>query len=171
MQDKHNFIAISGSLRKITPIPILQTVPYVDLLKYTGIWYEIASFPQRFQRTCMYTTAEYILNDNGHITIINSSSRKNNLNGDISVTGKAVVESGSNNAKLEVEICWPFIEKYWIIDLAKDYSYSVVSHPSRNYLWILSRTPAMDVMVYKAIIYRLKINGFDITKLLMTPQI
>jgi apolipoprotein D and lipocalin family protein len=69
-----------------------------------------------------------------------------------------------------VQFFWPFKGKYWIIDLADDYSYAVVSHPNKKYLWILSRTPQMDGQVYDQIILRLKNKGFDLTKIQKTVQ-
>jgi apolipoprotein D and lipocalin family protein len=69
-----------------------------------------------------------------------------------------------------VQFFWPFKGKYWIIDLAPDYSYAVVGHPNRKYLWILSRNPKMSEEVYKQILVRIKENGFDINKLKMTEQ-
>jgi apolipoprotein D and lipocalin family protein len=70
-----------------------------------------------------------------------------------------------------VQFFWPFKGDYWIIDLAGDYSYAVVSNPNKKYLWILSRTPKIDAIVYQQIIIRLKAKGFDLTKLKMTEQI
>ena len=76
----------------------------------------------------------------------------------------------SSNAKLKVQFFWPFRDKYWIIDLADDYSYAAVGHPNRKYLWILSRTPEMNQQVYEGILARLKVKGFDTNKLNKTPQ-
>lgn len=149
----------------------LETVPYVDLKKYAGKWYEIASFPQRFQKGCYCTTADYTLTDKGYVVVENACN-KDSVDGKKSVIkGKAFVVENSGNAKLKVQFFWPFKGKYWIIDLAEDYSYAVVGHPSRNYLWILSRTPSMDYTTYKQITSRLKEKGFDITKLKRTKQI
>jgi apolipoprotein D and lipocalin family protein len=151
--------------------PTLQTVPYVDLKKYAGKWYEIASFPQRFQKGCNCTTAEYTLTDKGFV-IVENRCNKGSINGKQSyIKGKAFVVENSGNAKLKVQFFWPFKGKYWIIDLANDYSYAVVGHPNRKYLWILSRTPAMDAGVYQQIIARIKEKGFDISKLKVTKQI
>lgn len=146
----------------------LQTVPYVDLAKYAGKWYEIASFPQSFQKGCYCTTAEYTLHPKGYV-IVENTCRKNSTNGKISsVKGKAFVEKNSGNARLKVQFFWPFTGKYWIIDLADNYSYAVVSHPSKKYLWILSRTPELDNAVYQGILQRLKQKGFNLTALQKT---
>lgn len=149
----------------------LQTVPSVDLEKYSGKWYEIASYPQRFQKGCHCTTAEYTISEKGYV-IVENRCNKDSVNGKQSyIKGKAFVEKNSGNAKLLVQFFWPFKGKYWVIDLADDYSYAVVSHPNKKYLWILSRTAKMNDTVYRRIISRLKEKGFDTTKLQVTQQI
>lgn len=149
----------------------LQTVPNVDLTKYVGKWFEIASFPQRFQKDCHCTTAEYTATDKGYV-IVENTCNKGSIDGKQSyIKGKAFVVENTGNAKLKVQFFWPFKGDYWIIDLADDYSYAVVSNPSKKYLWILSRTSKMNAAVYQQIIARLKEKGFDLTNLKMTEQI
>lgn len=148
-----------------------QPVASVDLKRYTGRWYEIASFPQRFQRGCHCTTADYTLSDKGYI-IVENRCNKDSVNGKLSyIKGKAFVEENSGNAKLKVQFFWPFRGKYWIFDLADDYSYAVVGHPNREYLWILSRTRSMDEKVYNQILERIAEKGFDVSRLVKTVQI
>ena len=149
----------------------LQTVPNVDLNKYAGKWYEIASYPQRFQKGCHCTTAEYTLSEKGYVIVENRCNRDSVKGKQSYIKGKAFVEKNSGNAKLKVQFFWPFKGKYWIIDLADDYSYAVVSHPNKKYLWILSRTSKMDDTVYQEIVSRLKSKGFDLSKLQKTEQL
>jgi apolipoprotein D and lipocalin family protein len=87
------------------------------------------------------------------------------------IKGKAFVVKNSGNGRLKVQFFWPFRAKYWIIDLADDYSYAVVGHPNRKYLWILSRSLEMNDTAYEKIISRLKEQGFDISKIRRTEQI
>lgn len=149
----------------------IDSLPHVDLKRYAGKWYEIASYPQRFQKGCHCTTAEYTATDKGYVIVENRCNR-DSVNGKQSyIKGKAFVEKGSGNAKLKVQFFWPFRGKYWIIDLADDYSYAVVSHPSKKYLWILSRTPQMDAQVYEHILLRLKNKGFDLDKIQKTVHL
>jgi apolipoprotein D and lipocalin family protein len=169
--NKTVFVTIfSLMVTTITTAQPLQTVPYVDLKKYAGKWYEIASFPQRFQKGCNCTTAEYTLTDEGYV-IVENRCNKDNVNGkQSSIKGKAFVDENSGNAKLKVQFFWPFKGKYWIIDLAEDYSYAVVGHPNKKYLWILSRTATMNENTYQQIISRIKEKGFDISKIKLTKQ-
>ncbi|MEO6130704.1 MAG: lipocalin family protein [Saprospiraceae bacterium] len=145
----------------------LETVPHVDLNKYAGKWYEIASFPQRFQKGCQCTTAEYSLSPYGYVLVENRCQRNGKQSG---IKGKAMVEKNSGNAKLLVQFIWPLKGKYWIIELAADYSYAVVSHPNRKYLWILSRLPVMDESLYQQIVSRVEMKGLDTNKLIKTVQ-
>jgi len=148
----------------------LQTVPNADLKRYAGKWYEIASFPKRFQKGCNCTTAEYTLTNKDYV-IVENRCNKDSINGKQSyIKGKAFVVKNSGNAKLKVQFFWPFKGDYWIIDLANDYSYAVVGHPNRKYLWILSRTAKMNESTYQQIISRIKEKGFDISKINLTKQ-
>ncbi len=145
----------------------LETVQKVDVKRYMGKWYEIASFPQRFQKGCSCTVAEYTLNEKGTVKVDNSCTAYGKKKQSI---GKAKVVDKQTNAKLKVSFFRPFWGKYWIIDLADDYSYAVVGHPNREYLWILSRTPEMDKQVYDDIVARAEAKGFDVSMLNRTVQ-
>ncbi|MBM3311604.1 MAG: lipocalin family protein [Candidatus Aminicenantes bacterium] len=148
----------------------LETVPAVDLDKYMGTWYEIAAFPQKFQKGCHCTTAEYARTDKGYVRVVNSC-RKDGPSGKLTTAkGKAFVVKNSGNAKLRVQFFWPFRGDYWIIDLAPDYSFAVVGAPDRDYLWILSRAPQMDESLYREIVGRCAAKGFDIKRLVKTDQ-
>ena len=148
----------------------LRTVPYVDLERYAGTWYEIASYPQRFQKGCTATTAAYALRKDGTIQVVNRCNR-DSLDGRQTIArGQARVVDRKSNAKLEVSFFWPFWGDYWIIDLDPEYRYAVVGHPNRKYLWILSRARTMDSLVYSGILERLTAQGYDIAKLQVTLQ-
>jgi apolipoprotein D and lipocalin family protein len=148
----------------------LEVVESVDLERYLGRWYEIASYPMFFQRGCTATTADYSLREDGLIKVINSC-RKGSLDGKLKqAKGKAKVVDTATNAKLKVSFFGPFWGDYWIIDLDPDYRWAVVGGPKRKYLWILSRTPQMDEALYEEIISRLPAKGYDPKRLNRTTQ-
>lgn len=149
----------------------LQTVAQVDLDKYAGKWYEIASYPMRFQKGCHCTTATYTKSAKGFVIVENRCNRGSVDGPESYIKGKAFVVKHSGMAKLKVQFFWPFRADYWIIDLADDYSYAVVSNPGRTTLWILSRTPQMDPEVYDAILQRLDQQGFELSRLKRTVHI
>jgi len=144
----------------------LKTVNHVELEKYLGKWYEIAKFPQNFEKGCSDVTAEYSLRDDGKISVVNNCIK----DGQPKINAGVASVDDKESAKLEVQFQWPFSGKYWIIALAPDYSYAVVGHPNRKYLWILNRKPAMDSMTYNHLVLVAASRGFDIRKLVKTVQ-
>jgi len=150
----------------------LETVKSVDLEKYVGFWYEIASFPASFQKGCRCSTAEYqFVPGKKYIRVINKCLKLTARGSKMSVAkGKAFPVKGSGNAQLKVQFLWPFRGDYYIIDLADDYRYVVVGHPGRDYLWILSREPYMTNDTYTRLVEIIKGKGFDVGRLQKTEQ-
>lgn len=147
-----------------------ETVPQADLQKYAGKWFEIASFPTSFQKDCFCSTAEYSNTGKGYVKVFNAC-RKGSMQGrPSSINGKAFPVEGSGNSKLRVQFFWPFRANYWIVGLADDYSYAMVSGPSRKYLWILCRQPNMDEQTYQSVLAALRNNGFDLSRLKRAVQ-
>jgi len=151
-------------------LPPLATVDQVDLTRYVGTWYEIASYPARFQKGCVATEAEYALRSDGLIQVVNRC-RKESLDGPLqSATGKARIVNPPANSRLEVSFFWPFWGDYCIIALDTDYQWAVVGHPSRKYLWILSRKPSLDDGVYRRLLTGISAQGYDPARLRRTLQ-
>jgi len=147
----------------------LETVASVDVAKYTGRWYEIAAFPQVFEKGCSCVYAEYGVSDKKYLTVVNSAYKAEKKK-NVKIKGKAFVVKGSNYAKLKVQFFWPFKGDYWIIDLAEDYSYAAVGDPGRKTLWILARAKTLNEETYNKILESVKLKGFDVTKLRKMDQ-
>lgn len=151
-------------------LPPLEPVPEVDLERYLGTWYEIASYPQRFQKGCTGTTATYTLRDDGEIDVLNRC-RLGTLDGEEKTAeGRARIPDKASSSKLEVSFFGPFWGDYWVIFLDEDYRWAVVGHPSRDYLWVLSRTPQISDEQYAHILERLTAVGYPLDRLERTPQ-
>ncbi|MCL4685694.1 lipocalin family protein [Myxococcota bacterium] len=146
-----------------------QTVRHVDLDRYAGTWYEIASFPHRFQRGCVATTATYEPRDDGRIRVRNRC-RAGGLEADERGVDGVAWPVDETNAKLRVRFFWPFTGDYWVIALDPDYQWVVVGHPQREYLWILARTPQIDASLYEALREKARAQGFDVSRLERTLQ-
>jgi apolipoprotein D and lipocalin family protein len=151
-----------------------SVVPAVDLDRYTGKWYEIARYPTFFQADCAGATAEYTARPDGSIGVFNTCLA---ADGSIvsTIEGTATVTDPTTNAKLAVRFpIAPFPGPYWIIELGPDYDYAVVGDPTRNSLFILSRTPTLDPAVLDGILSRLPGHGYDPEQLIydsyVTPQ-
>lgn len=155
----------------------VRSVPRVDLQRYGGNWFEVARFPNWFQGTCVGdVTANYEVLDDGTVKVTNrcrESQGRVNI-----IEGIATPASGdTTGARLKVSFVpgwlrWvPWVEgDYWVVMLDDGYRWAVVSEPSREYLWVLSRTPKLDPALYERIVNQLRSDGYDVDKLLPTLQ-
>ncbi len=173
---KNQFLSLAIFLFAAVPAfaskhPVLETVPHVDLVKYAGLWHQIAFFPTIFQGKCTIdTTAEYTLRDDGYVTVVNQCYKPNGTRK--LIKGYAYSIDEETNAKLKVKFFWfAPAGDYYVIDLADDYSYAVVGEPKRKFLWILSRDKVMDKNTYDGILERAAAKGFDIHKLKITGKV
>jgi apolipoprotein D and lipocalin family protein len=154
----------------------VRTVDAVDLDRYVGEWVEVSRFPNRFQRACVGDVrATYSRRSDGRVDVVN---RCRTADGRIAeAQGIARIVDAGTSAKLKVRFAPAFLSllpfvwgDYWIVGLADDYSWAVVGSPSRSYLWILARTPALDPGRYAAALSAARANGFDVSRLVMTSQ-
>lgn len=164
----------------------LQTVPVVDIKRYMGHWYQIAFYPNQFQKQCVgNVTADYKLLPYGQVDVTNECLKADGSKDEASGRARLQqprflgipVDEPYSTARLEVRfapslLSWlPLVwAPYWVIQLADDYRYTVVSEPTRQYLWILSRTPQMAPQDYAHIKSQLLEQGFDVEKLVVQPQ-
>lgn len=154
----------------------LTTVPKLDLSRYAGKWFEIARYPNKFQKQCVgNTTATYSLKGEGKLEVLNECLERDGKTSSAKAAGK--IADKTTNAKLKVRFAPSFISflsfvwaDYWVIDLAKDYSYAVVGTPERDYFWILSRQPEMKESVFQEILRKAESKGFDPNRVVKTPQ-
>lgn len=150
----------------------LEVVESVDLERYMGTWYEIARYPNRWQKDMVAVTVEYELRDGSETKFrIRNEGRVKTLDGRVKTSkAKARVVDQDTNAKIKVQFIWPFEADYWIIDLCDAYQWAVVGQPSRNNLWIIARDRALDDDVLDGIRERLHDQGYDPDRLEMTRQ-
>jgi len=147
-------------------------VAELDLQRYSGQWHEIARLPMFFQRQCKdRITATYRLLADGSIEVKNVCRRADGKFD--SVLGEARAVAGKPGA-LEVRfaprwLSWlPMVwADYWVVDLDPEYQWAVVGGPSRDYLWILSRKPAMDAGQLQQIKQRAAARGYPVAKLIV----
>jgi apolipoprotein D and lipocalin family protein len=165
------FLACTGALA--APV---QPISSLDVPRYMGTWYEIAKYPNYFQRKCVgNTTANYALLPDKTVQVTN---RCDTGPGEaISATAAGRQVGGATSPKLEVRFAPAWLSllpmvwaDYWVIDLDEQYQLAAVSEPKREYLWILSRTPTVEPQAYAALLARLEKQGYSLQKLVNTPQ-
>ena len=154
----------------------VKSIPEFDVSRYMGTWYEIAKLPNWFQRKCVQgTQARYKVLGPTQIEVNNKCTTASGE--EIQAIGLARPNGSGRPAQLEVRFApewtaWlPMVwGAYWVLDLDADYQLAAVGDPSKSYLWILSRTPQVSAERYDAVLQRLNVMGFDITKLEKTRQ-
>jgi apolipoprotein D and lipocalin family protein len=157
-------------------LPPVTTIDVLDVPRYMGTWYEIAKFPNRFQRQCVANTrAQYLAQTDGSVQVLNSCVTVDGRT--IDALGLAKQVGPATSPKLQVHFAPAWLSwlpmvwgDYWVIDLDADYRLAAVSDAKREYLWVLSRTPQVDAMAYGALLERLKAQNFDVQKLERTVQ-
>jgi apolipoprotein D and lipocalin family protein len=136
-----------------------------DKSRYLGKWYEIARFDFRFERNLNNTTANYSLNDDGTIKVVNRGY--NYLTGEWKqATGKAKFAGAPDVAMLKVSFFGPFYAGYNVIALDPNYRYALVCGNTPGYLWILSRETTIPDTIRQQYVEKARSLGFDVTKLL-----
>lgn len=149
--------------------PPLEVAPSVNLSELQGKWYEIARLPRTTQVDCHGTTAFYTRAADGSLSLVNQCNVGSASGPLQTVAMKATVPDTSVPAKLALDV-GGYTGDYWVLEVGANYDYAVIGHPSRLYLWILSRTPALDEQTMSGILSRAQSKSFDTTQLEYTPQ-
>ena len=157
-------------------LPPVQTIASLDVPRYMGTWFELAKFPNVFQRKCVSNTrAVYTLNVDKTVQVLNRCRIQDGST--IEALGQAKQMGKATSPVLKVRFApewlgWlPLVwGDYWVIDLDDQYQLAAVSDAKREYLWVLSRSPKIDQTRYAALLQRLKQQGFDVDKLQVTPH-
>ena len=133
-----------------------------------GTWYEVASFPNFFQRGCRCSQAHYQL-DEQYVRVLNQcyQGKHNQLK---RAKAKAWQAKGGRSSQLKVQFFWPFRADYWILYVSPNYQEAIVGSPSRRYLWFLSRTKKISQKRYQYLVSIAEKQGYDVTKLHITDQ-
>lgn len=154
--------------RRTIPKGVKAVKPF-DLKKYMGEWYEIARFNYLFEKGIDYATAEYSLNKDGTIKVINRGY--NYIKGKkTEVKGIAVNAGEQDEAMLKVSFYKPFYAGYNVIAIDKDYRYALVCGRNRSYLWILSKEKTVPENVINEYLKKAENLGFNTSKLIWTKH-
>jgi apolipoprotein D and lipocalin family protein len=164
----------------------VESIAALDVPRYLGTWYQVALYPNVFQSQCISdTTASYRLRGDGGIEVVN---RCRDARGEFDEAIGYARPTGTLDAEilrpaqLEVSFLPSWLRwtqdighwgwgAYWVIQLAPDYRYAVVSESTRSYLWVLSRTPALAGGDEAAIRARLQQQGYDLSRLQLHSQV
>lgn len=154
----------------------LTPIAALDVPRYMGTWYEIAKYPNWFQKKCTgETRAEYTLRPDGQVQVINRCRLESGEMNQAIGTARRLGPSSSPKLEVRFAPAWlsflPFVwGDYWVVDLDERYQLVAVSEPKQEYLWILSRSKTVDPAAYQQLLERLARKGYDLQKLELTRQ-
>ena len=151
-------------------LPPIKPVAHVDLPRFMGNWYVIASIPTRFEKNAYDALEVYTLKSNGDVAT-SFHFREGSFDGekkDIHSTG--FVKPGTGNAVWGVQVFWPLKAQYIVAWLKDDYSQVIVARDARDYMWVMARTPTIAQADYDALLARVQALGYPMDKVRKVPQ-
>jgi len=164
--------AAPGATAPTAGVPAaLQALPTLEVPPYMGTWYQVAWFPNRFQKQCVSdTSATYRQQPDGRIEVLNRCRKADGSFDEALGQARPVgTLTGTRLAPAQLQVSflpgwlrWLPVGwgRYWVIQLADDGRYAVISEPTREYLWVLSRRPELSPADETAIRSALARQGF-----------
>ena len=167
MKKKVIFIALVAVVAGCVSGPKVDNTPVaaLDLNRYLGEWYEIARFDHSFERGVEKAKANYTLNEDGTIKVVNSGIKDGKP--------KTAIGKGKRTdtpALLRVSFFGPFYADYRVMMIDEGYTYALVGSGSADYLWMLSRTRDLPDSTKSELLSEAKRRGYDTDKLIWVKQ-
>ena len=166
-----SFFALACNGDEEKAMEAMETVPFVDIKRFMGDWFVIANIPTFIEKDATNAIESYKLNEKGEIetTFTFYQNSPNGLKKEY--RPKGFIYNSKTNAEWRMQFFWPFKMPFLIIDLAEDYSHTVIGYPNRNYVWIMARKPQMTDETYARIIKKLKSVSYDVSRIEKVPQV
>lgn len=150
--------------------PPLRLARQVDLQRFMGDWYVIASIPTFIEEGAHNAVESYRLAGDGTIATT-FTFREGGFEGEKKTyTPTGFVRDTKSNAVWGMQFVWPIEADYRIVHVAPDYSTTVIGREKRDYAWIMARKPAIPEAEYRRLLGLLADQGYDISKVRKVPQ-
>ncbi|NIR29653.1 MAG: lipocalin family protein [Gammaproteobacteria bacterium] len=148
----------------------METVDHVDLERFMGDWYIIASIPTFLESDAYNAVESYRLDERGRVQTT-FTFRAGGFDGPLKrYTPTGYVRDRRTNAVWGMQFVWPFKADYRIVYLAHDYSRTVIAREARDYAWLMARRPSVTESQYTQMVAALRAQGYDVSRLLRVPQ-
>ena len=143
----------------------IKTAEGVDIIRYMGVWHEIARLPNSFENADLRDPkAAYVLEADNTVRVVNSGVDADGKRR--YVEGRAYAPDKSDFSKLRVSFFWPFYGDYYILELDPDYNWALVGGRDKQYLWLLSRSATLPQTTLSRILSLARQRGYDTSKLI-----
>jgi apolipoprotein D and lipocalin family protein len=151
-------------------LPPIKPVANVDISRYMGKWYVIASIPTRFEKDAYNAVETYSLDKKGRVAT-SFRFREGSFGGKVkTIHSTGYIKAGTNNAVWGVQVFWPFRAQYIVAYLNDAYSEVIVARDARDYTWVMARTPTVSQADYDALVARVEAWGYPVKDLRKVPQ-
>jgi len=150
----------------------LPTATYIDLDQYMGDWYVIANIPTPFETKSTNAVESYRWNEAEDRIDVTYHHNEGSPDGPMKkYPQKAWIADKQTNAEWKVQFFWPMKFSYRVLDVASDYSWTIVGTATKNFVWVMARKPHLDDEIYRMLLMKLEDWGYDLAKLRKVPQI
>ncbi|MFC5524340.1 lipocalin family protein [Rhodanobacter ginsengisoli] len=151
-------------------LPPIKPVAHVDLPRFMGDWYVIATIPTRFEKHAYNALETYSLTPDGQVAT-SFHFRDGSFDQPVkSIHSTGFVKPDSGNAVWGVQVFWPIKAQYIVAWLKEDYSQVIVARDARDYTWIMARTPSVPAADYDRLMEKVKALGYPMDKIRKVPQ-
>ena len=148
----------------------MKTVEYVDLERFMGDWYVIASIPTFLEKDAYNAIENYAMNEDGSIATT-FTFRDGAFDGKPKeYTPRGFISDTETNATWGMRFIWPIKADYRIVYLDDDYSKTIIGRQKRDFVWIMAREPEIPEDEYQALLDFVGSLGYDLSKVQRVPQ-
>jgi apolipoprotein D and lipocalin family protein len=163
-------LIMSGTVSYADDLPPIRPVPPIDLPRFMGKWYVIASIPTRFEKSAYNAVETYELQPDGNVDTM-FRFRDSAFDTPVkTIHSTGYVKGGTGNAVWAVQVFWPIKAQYIVAYLNDDYTQTIVARDARDYTWIMARTPTIPQADYEALVSRVMNLGYLRAGIRKVPQ-
>lgn len=148
----------------------IATVPQVDIARFMGPWYVIAAIPTAIETEAFNAVESYRLDSDGTIATT-FTFNKGSLDGKVKTYHpRGFIVENSGNATWGMRFIWPIKAEFLIAHLDEAYTETIIARNARDYVWIMARTPHIEIDRYNALVQKVQEMGYDTQKLRQVPH-
>ncbi len=148
----------------------LHTVDHVDLERFMGEWYVIASIPTFIERHAHNAVETYRLDADGTVATT-FTFNEGSFDGPLKrYEPRGFVRDSESNAVWGMQFIWPIKADYRITYLEDDYFLTAIGRDKRDYAWIMAREPRISDEDYARVVRHLQEQAYDVAKLRKVPH-
>ena len=151
-------------------MPEIRHAEHVDLERFMGSWYVIASIPTFADREAHNAIEHYALREDGRIDTTFTFRNGSFDASERTLTPVATVYDDPSNALWGMQFVWPFKADFRVVYVDDDYRLTIIGRQKRDYAWIMARAPQISEDDYARLTEMLAEEGYDLSALQPTPQ-